>query len=181
MLCFGVPAGCRKEKNGAPTDVVAVRILHGVAFWKELMARKKHAWRASLPQDPCARCGYTSAPSASSAQQQPATEPAGNVQPNVYPYAGPSADFRETNVLTPERSSSSDESAMEEGLLLGSDFEGGYQTISREEDTVVEQPEGVVVGKGKKGKGKAKEKKQRSDVRHVGDGAGEEVEGRMGK
>lgn len=146
--------------NGRLTS--ANRILHAVAFWKELMARKKDAWLASLPPPTCERCGYTS-PSSTPSTAQPATKPlpplpAEHAQPNIYPYAGPSAEFRQSNILTPDRSES-EESAMEEGLLLGSDFEGGYQTISREEETVVEQPEGVVVGgKVRKGKGRKKEK-----------------------
>lgn len=135
-------------------------ILHAVTFWKELMARKKNAWLASLPQGACERCGYTSSTTSNTRAEVAAAldHAKGHVRPNVYPYAGPSADFRDANVLTPERSES-DESAMEEGLLLGSDFEGGYQTISHpglERETVIEQPEGVVVGLGKKGKGKKK-------------------------
>ena len=120
------------------------------------MARKKKAWLATLPREPCARCGYTeiedNATSAPQRQTHPAHASSTPPQPNVYPYAGPSADFRQANILTPEQS----ESAMEEGLLIGSDFEGGYQTMSsRDDETVVEQPERVVVVKGK-GKGKKK-------------------------
>lgn len=125
------------------------------------MACKHQSWLASLPpRDPCARCGYAETPSSPttppvapqhhSQQQQPS---------NLSTYAGPSADFRRANVLTPAQS----ESAMEEGLLIGEEFlaGGGYQTISRVEgegeDVVVEQPESVVVGKGK-GKGKGRKR-----------------------
>ena len=47
--------------------------------------------------------------------------------------------------MTPE----SPESAMEEGLLIGSDFGSNYGSVERDEP-VLEPPEGVVVGKGKK-------------------------------
>ncbi|KAF2108376.1 hypothetical protein BDV96DRAFT_264574 [Lophiotrema nucula] len=35
----------------------AASVLHGVAFWKELMARKKEAWRRDLEARGCERCG----------------------------------------------------------------------------------------------------------------------------
>lgn len=120
------------------------------------MARKKHTWLRSLsvsPQ-PCAGCGYVEIDKPVQHPQQQAGRSARH-GPNVFPYAGPSADCRCAGVFTPER----EESAMEEGLLIGSDFDGGYQTMDadRDEETTVEQPESVVVGKGK-GKGKAKKK-----------------------
>lgn len=105
------------------------------------MARKKDAWLVSLPKDPCARCGYTDIDGDSPANRANHS----SIQHNIHPYASPSADFRQANILTPEQS----ESAMEEGLLIGSDFEGGYQTMAREDETTIEQPEGVVVVKGK--------------------------------
>lgn len=55
---------------------------------------------------------------------------------------------------------------MEEGLLIGSDFEGGYQTIARDDETVVDQPEGTVVAKGKS-KGKKKVSKM-DDTKQLG-------------
>lgn len=120
------------------------------------MARKKQAWLKELPKEPCGTCGYTETDEPASQPQQQQQQPVRGVrtpaQANVFPYAGPSAYFRQASVLTPERS----ESAMEEGLLIGSDFEGGYQTIDRDEGTTVEQPDSVVVSKGKvKGKKKA--------------------------
>lgn len=119
------------------------------------MARKKKTWLASLFKEPCARCGYTEIDDAplpsNQAQSHPRVANRAPERPNVFPYAGPSARFQETTVLTPQAS----DSAMEEGLLIGSDFEGGYQTISRDDETVIEQPEGIAVTKGK-GKGKKK-------------------------
>lgn len=119
------------------------------------MARKKNGWLASLPNEPCARCGFTEHDETPLAPAQQRSRPAlivrAPAQPNVFPYAGPSAEFRQANTLTPQVS----DSAIEEGLLIGSDFEGGYQTISRDEDAVVEQPENVVVVKAK-AKGKKK-------------------------
>jgi hypothetical protein len=35
-------------------------ILHAVAFWKELMARKKAEWLRELPPKPCTQCGFVS-------------------------------------------------------------------------------------------------------------------------
>lgn len=67
--------------------------------------------------------------------------------PNIFGYAGPSATYQDPNLVTPESS----DSAMEEGLLIGSDFSTGYGSISHPECTL-EQPDEVVVG----GKGKKK-------------------------
>lgn len=130
-------------------------ILHGKAFWRQVMARKKHAWLASLPKDTCARCGYTDieddSPSCARPHSDPTHDDLSKGEPNVHPYAGRSADFGQANILTPEQS----ESVMEEGLLIGSDFGGGYQTMARDDETTIEQPEGAVVVK-TKGKGKKK-------------------------
>jgi hypothetical protein len=35
-------------------------ILHTIAFWKELMARKKAQWLRTLPPKPCTQCGFVS-------------------------------------------------------------------------------------------------------------------------
>ncbi|KAF2866428.1 hypothetical protein BDV95DRAFT_584701, partial [Massariosphaeria phaeospora] len=43
-----------------------VSIEHAVAFYKELMARKKTEWKADLERQPCANCGHT--------EEQPAVE-----------------------------------------------------------------------------------------------------------
>ena len=68
---------------------------------------------------------------------------------NTFPYVGPSAaaPAPRSPQLTPESAAST----MEEGLLIGSDFETGYGSIEPSEPTL-EQPEEVVVGKGKKKK-----------------------------
>ena len=118
------------------------------------MARKRLGWLAGLTVEPCARCGYAEIDvSASPQPSRPIRTSRAPARPNVVPYVGPSADLRQANVLTPQTS----ESAMEEGLLIGSDFEGGYQTISsRDEEPAGQQAENVVVVKGKaKGKKKA--------------------------
>ena len=113
------------------------------------MARQKAKWLASLPKEPCARCGYhdhageiTVAPS-----HPPAATPA--FPPNTFVYAGPSATAQHVNVATPAAS----ESAMEEGLLIGSDFEHGYGSIQQTDEPVVQEPEEIVVSR-PKGKGK---------------------------
>lgn len=41
---------------------LATSILHAVAFWKELMARKHASWRRSLESEPCVRCGHVNVP-----------------------------------------------------------------------------------------------------------------------
>ena len=104
------------------------------------MARYKKKWLASLPIQPCARCGYVETtdgitPPHQGSYEQPA---------NTFTYAGPSARFERRDLLTPE----SPDSTMEEGLI-GSGYRAGYGSISRPEPTL-HQPEEVMVGKGKK-------------------------------
>ena len=116
-------------------------ILHAVCFWRQLMDSKKKAWLSTLTRPVCARCGYVE-----EQNDPPASGEQGHEeQPNIFPYAGPSAEFGRSNVMTPE----SPERAMEEGLLIGSDFGSNYGSVERDEP-VLEPPEGVVVGKGKK-------------------------------
>lgn len=55
-------------------------------------------------------------------------------------------DAVRASMMTPQ----SPESTMEEGLLIGSDFSGGYGSITPEPS--IESPEPVVVGKVKKSK-----------------------------
>ncbi|KAF2801398.1 uncharacterized protein BDZ99DRAFT_528508 [Mytilinidion resinicola] len=38
--------------------ILVASILHGMAFWRGLMARKHAQWRAELQAKPCARCGF---------------------------------------------------------------------------------------------------------------------------
>lgn len=107
------------------------------------MARSKKKWFANLPKQPCARCGFG----------EPYVEPVPRHQysneqpPNAFTFAGPSADFRQANVLPPY----TPDSALEEVLLIGSDLETGYGSIAHSERTIKE-PEEVVVSKGKKKK-----------------------------
>ena len=101
------------------------------------MARCEKKALMKLQSQSCARCGYSTA-SDMLERQQP---------PNTTTYAGPSAGFRNTTVLTRQGS----ESAMEEGLLGGSSSGKGYGSID-DYETMIEQPEEVVVG----GKGKKK-------------------------
>ena len=116
-------------------------LLHGWSFWKEVMARYKKRWLARQLKEPCARCGYVQ----STAE---AALPHSHSQPsNTFAYAGPSAEFGRANVLTPE----TPESTMEQGLLIGSDCGSDYGSVDRPEPTL-EQPQEVVVGKGKKKK-----------------------------
>lgn len=109
------------------------------------MAREHKKWRAALQKDPCNRCGYLESAAA------PNTPAPGNQCPsNTYTYAGPSAQFPRADVLTPV----SQESAMEERLLIGSESGSRYGTVECNEhsEPIVEQPEEVVVCKGKKKK-----------------------------
>jgi hypothetical protein len=116
-------------------------VLHAWCFWKQLMDHRKQIWLSKLDKLPCARCGYSE-----EQNDQPTPGHRDDVEPaNIFPYAGPSADFGRANVLTPE----SPESAMEEGLLIGSDFGSDYGSVKRTEP-VLEPPEEIVVGKGKK-------------------------------
>ena len=105
------------------------------------MAHKKKNWLSKLERRPCDRCGYVEEQNDSSTSNQQLP----HEHPNVFPYAGPSANFGRANVLTPE----SPESIMEEGLLIGSDFGSSYGAIDRTEP-VLEPPHEIVVGKGKK-------------------------------
>jgi len=113
------------------------------------MARQKAKWLASLPQQPCARCGYHDEDCSNAAA--PSRTPPSNsaFPPNTFVYAGPSATAQHVNVATPAAS----ESAMEEGLLIGSDFEHGYGSIQQTDEPVVQEPEEIVVSR-PKGKGK---------------------------
>ena len=124
----------------------ACSLIHAWSFWKEVMARKKKDWLVSLPKEPCPRCGYEDMDASSAVLGTPRQHP--NHQPhNTFTYAGPSTDFRQANLMTPQ----SPENAMEEGLLIGSDISTGYGSIEPSEPTI-EQPEEIVVGKGKKKK-----------------------------
>ena len=107
------------------------------------MRDKEKQWRAKLKPAPCDRCGYVEETSDPPSDERPASAE----HPNVFTYAGPSASFRRSNILTPE----SPESAMEEGLLIGSDFGSNYGSVDRSQyEPVLESPEEIVVGKGKK-------------------------------
>ena len=101
------------------------------------------------------RCGYSEKQNDSPTPDDQQNEE----RANLFPYAGPSADPGRSNVVTPE----SPESAMEEGLLIGSDFGSDYGSVKRTEP-VLKSPEEVVVGKGKK--------KVRSSSSHKGSAKG---------
>lgn len=105
------------------------------------MDHKKQNWLSKLDKQPCARCGYTE-------EQNDPPSPShqhDGERANIFTYAGPFADLGRATVLTPE----SPESAMEEGLLIGSDFGSDYGSVKRAEP-ILEPPEEIVVGKGKK-------------------------------
>ena len=105
------------------------------------MNHKKQIWLSTLGKQSCARCGYNE-----EQNDPPISDHRHDSEgANIFAYAGPSADFGRANVLTPE----SPESAMEEGLLIGSDFGSDYGSVKRTEP-VLEPPEEIVVGKGKK-------------------------------
>lgn len=116
------------------------------------MSHKEKIWLAKLQKTACDRCGYTEG----SGEPEISGQPSNPEQPNIFPYAGPSADTGRTNILTPE----TPESALEEGLLIGSDFGSGYGAVESYEP-ILEQPEEIVIGKGKK---KAKSQKSRSQT-----------------
>ncbi|KAJ4303631.1 hypothetical protein N0V90_002532 [Kalmusia sp. IMI 367209] len=42
--------------------IVFASVLHAIAFWKELMARKKAAWQRELDLKPCENCGHVTVP-----------------------------------------------------------------------------------------------------------------------
>ena len=107
------------------------------------MARSKKRWLASLPVQPCLRCGYGE-PCVQPTDPTPRPKKS---RPSTSPYAGPSAKAYQPRVLTPD----SLDSALEEGLLIGSNSGEGYGTIIDRGPTL-EQPEEVFVGKGKKKK-----------------------------
>lgn len=65
--------------------------------------------------------------------------------PNPFPYAGPSATFHQATAHTP----TSQDCAMEEGLLIGSESSRNYGAVGNSEPTIGQRDE-VVVGKGKK-------------------------------
>lgn len=105
------------------------------------MARYKKKWLAEVLDQPCERCGYSQTTNAA----VPTPQPNSVHPPNNYAYAGPSAEFRQANVVTP----SSPESAMEEGLLI--DHGAGYGSVDHGEP-VIREPEEVIVAKGSKKK-----------------------------
>ena len=109
------------------------------------MARYKKRWLANLPKHPCARCGYTESEDTTPNPDHHSREQ----RPNTFVYAGPSAEIKRADVLTPE----TQDDSMEQGLLIGSDFGSSYGSVDRSEPTI-EQPEEVVVGKGKAKKGR---------------------------
>lgn len=135
-------------------------LLHLYCFWKQLVTYYKIAWLRTLPHGPCARCGF----SVSSVdvlrshlpfrqereyRRQPVgttRAPASPARPNLCTYAGPSATLHDESALTPQTT----DSAMEEGLLVSSDYGGGYgavETANEQEDIVVQEPREVVVQK----------------------------------
>ena len=151
------------------------RVFHAYCLYKQVVARYKAKWLASIhiiPQ-PCARCGYSELPTAAESPrvfhpvQQPATDP---LPHNTFVYAGHSAApvtpgpaNRMQNARIPVSTPSSPDadSAMEEGLLIGSEFGTGYGSISTPEpepsrDPMLEQPAEIVVGSSSKSKGKKK-------------------------
>lgn len=90
--------------------------------------------------EPCARCGYHEDIEEETNQEQRESQ-----QSNTFAYAGPSATFRPATVHTP----TSEETMMEEGLLIGPELSKNYGAVKITEPTVCEPAE-VVVGKGKK-------------------------------
>ena len=49
---------------------LAASIEHAIAFWKELMARKKAAWRRDVEASPCQNCGHVNPTSTEETTQQ---------------------------------------------------------------------------------------------------------------
>lgn len=115
--------------------LTSARGIHAYSFWKQLVAWYKAKWQAAQTKEPCARCGYLEQDGKKPTQQKQ--------RPSIVPYVGPSAHCHQASVLTP----ASQESAMEEGLLIGSDL--GSSDGFVETEPVIEAEE-VVVSKGKK-------------------------------
>ncbi|KAK5164939.1 uncharacterized protein LTR77_009604 [Saxophila tyrrhenica] len=111
-------------------------LLHAWCLWKEITARYKKKWLAELERTPCSQCGHTES-IAQAAQASHGFYDAESARPFL-PTREP--------MMTPE----SVASTLEEGLLIGSDY-NGYGSIDPVEPTLV-QPEEVIVGKGKKSK-----------------------------
>ncbi|KAK0250935.1 hypothetical protein LTS09_014005 [Friedmanniomyces endolithicus] len=150
-------------------------VFHAYCLYKQVVARYKARWLASIhiiPQ-PCARCGYSELPTAAVLPRafhpvpQPATD---SLPPNNFVYAGhsaalvppgPASRMQTVRPAVSTPSSPDADSAMEEGLLIGSEFGTGYGSISTPEpehahDVTLEQPAEVVVGSSSKPKGKKK-------------------------
>ena len=125
------------------------------------MACSQKKWLSNLQKCPCARCGYCDLSVGEATHRQFVKKQ----RPNTFTYAGPSADLHQADILTPH----SHDSAMEEGLLISSDGSTGYGSTAHAEPTI-EQPDKVIVGKGKK------KKKKKACDNIVNRGAGHEVE-----
>lgn len=104
------------------------------------MARCEKKWLMRLSIEPCPRCGYHENSEDHSSQEQQQPQP-----PNTFAYAGPSAAFQPPTARTP----TSEDTMMEEGLLIGSELSKEYGAVQTTEHIVCEPAE-VMVGKGKK-------------------------------
>ncbi|KAK3069633.1 hypothetical protein LTR53_011877 [Teratosphaeriaceae sp. CCFEE 6253] len=137
--------------------------LHAYSLWKQLVARYKTKWLASISvvSQPCARCGYHEI-------LDPVTS--NEASPNTFVYVGTSAtaapqasahgrDILRTTAPATTPSSATLDCDMEEGLLTGSDFGTGYGSIADpapEAEPTLEQPAEILVGSSGRSKGMRK-------------------------
>lgn len=125
---------------------LAASILHGIAFWKELIARKKIAWQKTLIATPCQNCGHAKQTSLPQPEEAEPSSPlsskitipkwargAATVPQDDDVEAGPSA--QEPLLATPE------------GSLT--EVGAGYGTLAQSVESISSVPETVVKQKDK--------------------------------
>ncbi|KAK5754900.1 hypothetical protein LTS12_015023 [Elasticomyces elasticus] len=154
------------------------------SLWKELGARYKAKWLASVrtaPQ-PCARCGYSEIPTECPCRVHCTYQHlAGPMPPNSFFYSGSSAtpvrratasaSERTVIAMTPDSPSLD---SMGERLLIDSDLDTGYGSIVEpEREPTLEQPEEIIVSRSSskaKGMKKVVDKKEKRsrDVKAAG-------------
>lgn len=126
-------------------------VVHACCFWKEVAAFYEKKWLARLVRQPCARCGYLQQSSWHAyrhmATSMPTTRTMGT-SPSTVTYVGPSAGHQRPSVRTPE----SQDSAMEEGLLIDPDFGAAGYGTDIHPDRALEQSDEIMAG----GRGKRK-------------------------
>ncbi|KAK6436585.1 hypothetical protein LTR95_007220 [Oleoguttula sp. CCFEE 5521] len=129
---------------------------HAWAFKKQLVASYERSFLAKLERSrACARCGFeedlsVSSPFRDEAVEAPAADTtSGRTQanPNLQSYVGPDASVPSSSTPTPATT----DHAMEEGLIdaVSGEASSSNQAVFDPEEHILDQPEDVIVKKGK--------------------------------